>query len=109
MEGVYSLSQLMGLVNHSFFDPAHRTSRYKYDAPLTHTHLCLKTQLFSFFFRPLMQTLSLITTIVSNVEVFAEGVSCMFGTAQQRNLLVSRSPSFQPNFHIQLTTYYRDC
>lgn len=28
MEGVYSLSQLMGLVNHSFFDPAHRTSRF---------------------------------------------------------------------------------
>ena len=27
MEGVYSLSQLMGLANHSFFNPAHRTSR----------------------------------------------------------------------------------
>lgn len=45
-----------------------------------------------------MQTLSLITTIVSNIEVFVEGVSCMFGTAQQRNLLVSH-PSSYPLVH----------
>jgi hypothetical protein len=35
-----------------------------------------------------MQTLSLITSVISNVEVFAEGVSHVFGSSAQRNLLV---------------------
>jgi hypothetical protein len=35
-----------------------------------------------------MQTLSLITSVISNVEVFAEGVSHVFGSTAQRNLLV---------------------
>lgn len=95
MEGVYSLSQLMGLANHSFFNPAHRTSRYSfqlvprisvlYSSLLQSVTKSIENVL---FFRPVLQTLNLITTIISNIEVFAEGVSTMFGSIQQRNLLV---------------------